>query len=58
MLRLLDLLEYSDVVWDDYSQHEPDELEKDQNEVARIVMDATTFICKLVSINALISETR
>ena len=41
------LLEYADVVWDNCSQYEVNELKKIQNEAARIVTGAT----KLVSIN-------
>ena len=48
------LLEYADVVWDNCSQYESNELDKNQNEAARIVTGAT----KLVSINALLTETR
>ncbi|MCG8113032.1 MAG: reverse transcriptase domain-containing protein [Candidatus Thiodiazotropha taylori] len=47
------LLEYADVVWDNCTQYEVNELEKIQNEAARIVTGAT----KLVSIDALRSET-
>ena len=46
------LLEYADVVWDNCSQYEVNELEKIQNETARIVTGAT----KLVSINSLLLE--
>ena len=46
------LLEYADVVWDNCSQYEINELEKIQNEAARIVTGAT----KLVSINSLLLE--
>ena len=46
------LLEYADVVWDNCSQYEVNELEKIQNEAARIVTGAT----KLVSINSLLLE--
>ena len=48
------LLEYADVVWDNCTKYESNELEKIQNEAARIVTGAT----KLVSINALLTETR
>ena len=48
------LLEYADVVWDDCSKYKSNELEKVQNEAARIVTGAT----KLVFINALLTETR
>ena len=47
------LLEYADVVWDNCTQYEVDELEKIQNEAARIVTGAT----RLVSINLLHCET-
>ena len=47
------LLEYADVVWDNCTQYEASELEKIQNEAARIVTGAT----KLVSINSLSRET-
>lgn len=47
------LLEYADIVWDNCSQYEADELEKIQNEAARIVTGAT----KLVSVNSLLLET-
>ena len=43
------LLEYADVVWDNCTQYEVNDLEKIQNEAARIVSGAT----KLVSINSL-----
>ena len=46
------LLEYGDVIWDNRTQYEKLELDKIQNEAARIVTDAT----KLVSINALYNE--
>ena len=46
------LLEYADVVWDNCSQYEVNELEKIQNEAARIVTGAT----KLVSINSLLLD--
>ena len=46
------LLEYADVVWDNCSQYEVNELEKIQNEAARIVTGAT----KLVSNNSLLLE--
>ena len=48
------LLEYADVVWDKCTKYESNELEKNQNEAARIVTGAT----KSVSINALLTETR
>ena len=47
------LLEYADVVWNNCAQNESNELEKIQNEAARIVTGAT----KLVSINSLLLET-
>ena len=47
------LLEYADVVWDNCTQYEVNDLEKIQNEAARIVSGAT----KLVSINSLLLET-
>ena len=47
------LLEYADVVWDNCTQYEANELEQIQNEAARIVTGAT----KLVSIQSLLSET-
>ena len=47
------LLEYADVVWDNCTQYEVNELEKMQNEAARVVTGAT----KLVSINSLYLET-
>ena len=46
------LLEYGDVIWDNCTQYEKHELEKIQNEAARIVTGAT----KLVSLNALYNE--
>ena len=46
------LLEYADVVWDNCTQYEVNDLEKIQNEAARIVSGAT----KLVSINSLSLE--
>ena len=46
------LLEYGDVIWDNCTQYEKLELDKIQNEAARIVTGAT----KLVSINALYNE--
>ena len=48
------LLEFADVVLDNCSMYESNELEKNQNEAARIV----TGVTKLVSINALLIETR
>ncbi|MES9994314.1 MAG: reverse transcriptase family protein, partial [Candidatus Thiodiazotropha sp.] len=47
------LLEYADVVWNNCTQYETSELDKIQNEAARIVTGAT----KLVSINSLTAET-
>ena len=47
------ILEYADVVWKNCTQYEINDLEKIQNEAARIVTGAT----KLVSINSLIQET-
>ena len=47
------ILEYADVVWNNCTQSEVNELEKIQNEAARIVTGAT----KLVSINSLTQET-
>ena len=46
------LLEYADVIWDNCSQYEKDELEKVQIEAARISTGAT----KLISINNLYKE--
>ena len=47
------VLEYADVVWDNCTKYEEDELEKIQLEAARIVTGTT----KLVSIDNLYSET-
>ena len=47
------LLEYANVVWNNCAKYESDDLEKIQNEAARIVTGAT----KLVSIESLLSET-
>ncbi|MCG7879037.1 MAG: endonuclease/exonuclease/phosphatase family protein [Candidatus Thiodiazotropha taylori] len=47
------LLEYADVVWDNCTQYEANELEKIQIEAARIVTGAT----RLVSLNNLYTET-
>ena len=47
------LLEYADVIWDNCTQYEENELEKIQNEAARVITGAT----KLVSINSLYLET-
>ena len=46
------LLEYADVVWDNCTQYEANELEKIQHEAARIVSGAT----KLVSIEKLLKK--
>ncbi|MCG8079340.1 MAG: hypothetical protein JAY75_24360, partial [Candidatus Thiodiazotropha taylori] len=46
------LLEYGDILWDNCSQYEKDELDKIQNEAARIATGAT----KLVSIKDLYNE--
>ena len=48
------LLEYGDVIWDNCTQYEKRELDKIQNEAARIVTGAT----KLVSLNTLYYEIR
>ena len=47
------LLEYSNVVWDNYSQYESTELRKIQKEAARIVLGAI----KLTSLDSLFKET-
>ena len=47
------LLEYADVLWDNCKQYEANELEKSQNEAARIVTGAT----RLVSVDLLYTET-
>ena len=47
------LLEYADVVWDNCTQYEANELEKIQNEAARIVTGAT----RLVSVDLLYTKT-
>ena len=47
------VLEYADVIWNNCTQYESNELEKNHNEAARIVTGTT----KLVSINSLLSET-
>ena len=47
------LLEYANIVWDNCTQYEVNELEKIQHEAARIVTGAT----KLASINSLLTET-
>ena len=46
------LLEYGDVIWDNCTQYEKLELEKIQNEAARIATGTT----KLVSLNSLYNE--
>ena len=46
-------LEYVDIVWNNCTQYESNELDKVQNEVARIVTGAT----KLASIDSLHTET-
>ena len=46
-------LEYASVVWNNCSQYESNELEKIQNEAARIVTDAT----KLASLHSLYTDT-
>ena len=46
------LLEYGDVIWNNCTEYEKSELDKIQNEAARIATGAT----KLVSINALYNE--
>ena len=48
------ILEYADVTWDNCTQHQKDELDKIQNEAARIVTGTT----KLVSIRELNNETK
>ena len=48
------ILEYADVVWDNCTQYEKNELDKIQNEAARIVTGTT----KLVSIRALYEEVK
>ena len=47
------LLEYADVVWNNYTKYESNELDKIQNEAARIVSGAT----KLAFIDSLHTET-
>lgn len=47
-------LEYGDVIWDNCTQHEKQELEKIQTEAARIATGTT----KLISISALYDETK
>lgn len=46
------ILEYADVIWDNCTQYEKQELEKIQNEAARIAIGAT----KLISLDKLYSE--
>jgi len=46
------LLEYADVIWDNCTAYEKLELDKNQNEAARIVSGAT----KVVSLHALYCE--
>ena len=46
------ILEYGDVLWDNCTQYEKNELDKIQNEAARIAGSAT----KLISLNALCKE--
>ena len=50
---IMPLLEYADVVWDNCTQQEANELGKNQNEAARIVKGET----KLASIQSLLSDT-
>lgn len=47
------IFEYADIVWNNCSQYDANELEKIQNEAARIVTGAT----RLTSINSLLTET-
>ncbi|MCG8077918.1 MAG: reverse transcriptase family protein, partial [Candidatus Thiodiazotropha taylori] len=47
------ILEYADIVWNNCSQNDANELEKIQNEAARIVTGAT----RLASIHSLLTET-
>ena len=46
------LIEYGDIIWDNCSQYEKDELEKIQNEAARIATGAT----RLASLSTLSKE--
>ena len=46
------LIEYGDIIWDNCSQYEKDELDKIQNEAARITTGAT----RLISLSALSKE--
>ncbi|MEW8547864.1 MAG: reverse transcriptase family protein, partial [Candidatus Thiodiazotropha sp.] len=48
------LLEYGDVIWNNCAEYEKNELDKIQNEAARIATGAT----KLISINTLYNEVR
>ena len=48
------LLEYGDVLWDNFTQYEKNELDKIQNEAARIATGAT----KLISLHALSNEVK
>ena len=43
------LLEYADLVWDKCTQYEVNDLEKIQNEAARIVSGATKIVTKTLS---------
>ena len=47
------ILEYGDVIWDNCTQYEKNELDKIQNEARRIAIGGT----KLISLNALYKET-
>ena len=44
------LLEYGDVLWDNCTQYEKDELDKIQNEAARIATSATKLITHIRSL--------
>lgn len=46
------LLEYGDIIWDNFTQYEKQELDKTQNEAARIA----TGTIKLVSINSVYNK--
>ena len=48
------ILEYGDVVWNNYTQYEKEELDKIQTEAAKIASGTT----KLISLNALFSESQ
>ena len=50
---ILPLLEFADVVWNNCTQYESNELDKIQTEAARIV----TVVTKLASIDSLHTET-